>query len=81
MSAYRERTNADRANDARIAFDASKHAKEDNDELTNLYDLVCDLLHLADTLETVWARAESSGNGDFVLDMAAMHYHAELRGE
>lgn len=76
------RTNADRAADARLAFEASPHSRESNDEITNLYDLVCDLLHLADTMNEVdgdnstWEHV-----GDFVLEMAEMHYNAELAEE
>ena len=38
--------NSDRSHKARVAFNASGY--DDGDAMTNLYDLVCDLLHLAD---------------------------------
>lgn len=88
--AYGERTNADRAAAARVAFEASSHSKQSNNEITNLYDLVCDLLHLADTMPPEGNTYEGHrlGPGDdevragyYVLDMARYHYEAELDEE
>lgn len=70
-------TNAERAARAGAAFKLSDHYRESNDEITNLYDFVTDLLHYADTLDV----PELTSNGDFVLDMAEYHYRAELAEE
>jgi len=77
-------TNAERAADARKAFEASPHFSQNNEDVVNLYDLVCDLLHLADTLEDeIGGRtAEStSTKGEYVAAMALYHYRAELEEE
>lgn len=83
-------TNAERAMSAERAFRASDHARENNDDITNLYDFVCDLMHLADELvdhmpdrEDVWdlTGREDETPGQFVSRMALYHYDAELQEE
>lgn len=88
-----ELTNADRAERARQAFAASPHFVENNDDLTNLYDLVCDLGHLADALaredpsllddtpgfDTTDPTRETLGA--YVHRLGAWHYSEELAEE
>jgi ketosteroid isomerase-like protein len=73
------RTNEQRAERARHAYNAVSH--EDIDGLTNLCDLVTDLLHFADVL--AWESRDDGGledetPGQFVARMAQYHYAAEL---
>lgn len=77
--------NTERAERARQAFDASPHARENNDETTNLYDLVCDLLHLADRVVITETdhpgAAPADTNGEYVARMGLWHYREELAEE
>lgn len=87
-----ELTNADRAERARVAFDVSPHARENNDSITNLYDFICDLGHLADvlatedtelehTFEKVGGKWKGERPGDYVLRMGEWHYDEECYEE
>lgn len=83
-------TNEERAERARIAFEASPHSRENNDTITNLYDLICDLGHLADEiaetdageLEHAFEKVDGDWKGDspgaYVHQMGAWHYGEEL---
>jgi hypothetical protein len=66
------RTNADRASRGQEAYDAVTH--DDNDTVTNIYDLVCDLLHFADCVP---ADDLTGDCGEYVAEMALFHYRAE----
>lgn len=71
-------TNAGRATSARAAFDAVEH--DDNPPLVQMYDLICNLLHLADRLtdEESVAIAGTETAGAYVARMALWHYTEEL---
>lgn len=73
--------NADRAENARRAYEPTWYRKENNDEITNLYDFVCDLLHYADTIDDDRREEHGETNGSFVAFMALEHYYAELQEE
>lgn len=83
------RTNADRAAAASLAFSMSPHVTQNNETLVNLYDLICDLAHLADLIakqDPDEARACGWGDGDetagmFVHRMGEWHYGEELAEE
>ncbi len=62
-----ERTNADRANDARIALNAYE-PKDQADDEANIVDLVADLYHLASSLGI---------DPEYVQRVAWHHYMAE----
>jgi hypothetical protein len=78
-------TNAERAERARRAFDAIPH--DNNDRVTQIYDLVCGLLHLADTEDVVvwWHDPDNesapSRPGEYVAKMALFHYLGEVEEE
>ena len=77
-------TNDDRAERARLAFEASRY--DANDPITNLYDLICDLLHLADRIELDPEDWEppvlgTETNGEFVARMSLWHYREEVKEE
>ena len=69
------RTNAERAERAARVLEVA--APDDNDTLTNIYDLMCDLAHLADRD----AEGVVETPGFYALDMAEYHYRAELEEE
>lgn len=76
------RTNADRARRGRQAFNAMRH--DDNDTITNVYDLICDIAHFADTIDGREYGFDVRGDdtaGHYVLSMAQMHYSAERKEE
>lgn len=71
--------NSDRSHKARVAFNASGY--DDGDAMTNLYDLVCDLLHLADEYEAdprQGVAPDTETNGEFVGRMGLWHYREEV---
>lgn len=74
-------TNAERAARAGAAFKLSDHYRESNDEITNLYDFVTDLLHYADTLDVPELSDLRESNGELVHRMADYHYQAEVAEE
>lgn len=71
-------TNADRARRGLRAYLAVSH--DNNDRLTNVGDLICDLLHFADTLTEVEFDVEEMGEtrGMYAAHTAAYHYEAEV---
>jgi hypothetical protein len=70
-------TNAARAAWAKMAFNAVEH--DDNPQLVQMYDLICNLLHLADTMEDVEGQTGLvETNGQYVARMALWHYGEEL---
>ena len=73
--------NLERAEKARVAYDASSYSAEDT--IPNLYDLICDLLHLADLYEDPQSAVvpHTETNGEFVARMGLWHYREEVREE
>jgi hypothetical protein len=62
------RTNKDRA----LRAKATVADYDENDICTNMYDLICDLHHLADLESQDW---------NYIMEMAMMHYEAEVAEE
>ncbi len=76
------KTNLERAERARKAYDAM--GLDPDDVVTNLYDLVCDLLHFADLHAGDPAQRITPGtetNGEYVARMGLWHYREELAEE
>ncbi len=76
-------TNADRARDAGFAFQTSEYSEQNNDPLTNIGDLICDLAHYADTLKDADGLEPEDGdtNGLHVISRGEWHYREERREE
>jgi hypothetical protein len=75
-------TNKERAERAKRAYIASEY--DSGDVIVNLYDLVCDLLHFADSqpgdpAEHIVPNTET--NGEYVARMGLWHYREEVREE
>ena len=76
------RTNKDRAERGREAFLSVEH--DDNDTLTNIYDLISDLLHFADAAPKPhgagydFTDPTRESAGAYAARMALMHYEAEV---